>query len=95
MSSYFFLQQTGGSFTAASSGTIVLFLGLIGLETMNINKQCFSGLQLAMSLVIGSVGGLLWSMFVYKQGSPDLSFFSMSTDVCHIKNTQKYQCTKS
>jgi hypothetical protein len=92
-STLLYVNQVGLPFSPNNSGTIILFCLLIIGEAIKMNMHCFNFIQLSAAMTIGIVGGILWGKFIFSLASPDLSFFSTSTDICTVQNNHKYQCS--
>lgn len=75
--------------------TIILFCLLIIAEFMSsMVSGCFSITNGVAALVLGMLGGMAWGAIIYYQGSPDMTFYSTSADICTRPSNLKYQCKK-
>ena len=89
-------KSQGEKLPLSNIPTIVLFCLLILVEFFfSINAYCFSALQGFMALVLGMLGGMAWGALIYYRGSPDMTFYSTSSDICTRPSNLKYQCKKS
>lgn len=75
--------------------TLVFFPVLIILDALwNLNKGCFSFLQIFTAIIIGGGIGSLWGWIIYKYASPKIQYYIGFTDkqVCSKPQRNTFKC---
>ena len=87
----------GSTMSLTNVPTIIFFSLLILTEfvTSALVSKCFGLTHGLVGLALGTVGGIMWGYFIYTNGTPDMTFYSTSADICTAPSTLLYQCTKS
>ena len=88
--------SSGEKMSLTNIPTIIAFSLLIIAEfiTSSLMSSCFSPFMGMISLILGALGGIIWGVLIFYNGSPDMTFYSTASDICTRPSNLTYQCKK-